>query len=208
MREALADQQNGAMVDGAWVMRPSDWKPPAVIPLETQQEAATAVAWLRDRSAPVPVDVAERWVAHLAKRMAGDMPSETKLATAVTDIVEEGYPAAMFQDLEMLRRVARQFKWFPGWAELAPVLDAERDRLRQTFERLVVIARGGEVRRRPGNQNRRQQDDSPAGPRSMSESTERLMEEFWAKNGGRPVRRKPDETFTNEQDDTDVGNAR
>ncbi|MFC5359565.1 hypothetical protein [Azospirillum himalayense] len=196
------------MVDGVWVMRPSDWKPPAVIAPESQQEAAAAVAWLRDRSAPVPVHVAKRWVAHLAKRMAGDMPAETKLATAVTDIVEEGYPTAMFQDLEMLRRVARQFKWFPGWAELAPVLDAERDRLRQTFERLTVIARGGDVRRRPGNQNRRQHDDSAAGPRSMSESTERLLEQFWAQNGGRPVRRRPDETTTNDQDDTDVGNAR
>lgn len=167
--------------------RPAPWAAPAVVTPEMQREAVGAIGSLKLRSAPVSQALAEQWVAHLANLCAGkELPPESKLAGISSSILRGGYPTAIFDDPDTLDRIARKFQWWPGWAELAPVLDNERGRLRSEWERLSTIAKGGQ----PAQRRAAQQDDEPTGPRSMSDTTEKLMAEFWARNGGRPFARR------------------
>ncbi|AWJ93297.1 hypothetical protein Sp245p_26095 (plasmid) [Azospirillum baldaniorum] len=188
MRAALEPPEEGVLIDGVYVLRPGAWKPPAIVAPDVRREAADALAALRSGTAPVSHDDAKRWVAHLANRCNGSqLPPETKLMGAVSDILNNGYPSALFTDPAVFDRVARKFRFWPGWAELSEALDAERTRLRDAWGRLSVLAKGGA----PAPQRRRPQpeDDRDAGPRVMSETTEKLMADFWARNGGKPAQR-------------------
>ncbi len=186
MRAALETPTVGVVTDNGYVMRPGVWSPPAVVTADMQRDAAQAMGALKLRGGPVSPQKAQEWVAHLALRCNGSqLPPETKLAGAVSDILRGGYPAAIFEDDEAFDRIARTFRFWPGWAELSEALDAERSRLRDEWSRLSAIAKGGQpAPRRPA-----QQDDEPTGPRTMSEATQKLMDEYWAKNGGRPAGR-------------------
>jgi hypothetical protein len=171
----------GIAHDGDFVLRPGPWKLPAVVAPAMRHEAAIACAGLKGRSGPAPKDVIDRFVAHLANLCAGkDLPPESKLEGIASAILRGGYPLALFDDPETLDRIARKFTWWPGWAEMAPVLDAERAALRVDYERLLQIAKG------PKDDGQQGRDDEPTGPRVMSEATDKLLAEFWARNGGRP----------------------
>lgn len=182
MRAALETPTFGVVTDEGYVMRPGTWKPPAIVTADMQRDAVQAMGSLKIRSGTVAQAKAMEWVAHLANRCAGkELPPEAKLAGAVSDILRNGYPAAIFEDFDAFDRISRQFKFWPSWGELAEALDKERDRLRDEWHRLSVIAKGGKQTER--------EEDEPTGPRTMSEATEKLMAEFWARNGGRPAAR-------------------
>lgn len=171
----------GIAHEGDFVLRPGLWQLPAVVTPSMRQEALAACTALKGRSGAAPKEVIDRFVAHLANLCAGkDLPPESKLEGIASAILRGGYPLALFDDPNTLDRIARKFTWWPGWAEMAPVLDAERAALRVEYERLLLIAKGGQVTERG------QHDDKPAGPRVMSEATNKLLQEFWARNGGRP----------------------
>lgn len=185
LRRAIETPTRTVYTDNGAETRPAPWEAPAVVTSDMQREAVHALGSLKLRGAPAPQSLVEQWVAHLANLCAGkDLPPEAKLAGITSSIIRGGYPAAIFDDADTLDRIARKFQWWPGWAELAPVLDNERGRLRSEWERLSVIARGGK-----SAQREELEDEQPTGPRTMSEATEKLMAEFWARNGGRPAAR-------------------
>ncbi|MBP2315991.1 hypothetical protein [Azospirillum soli] len=168
----------GVVTENGYELRPAPWVPPRVVSEELRREAVHALGVLRVHSGPVDVDLAQRWVAHFAARLNGsNLPPATKLTAAVSDIVRERYPAVLFDDHDLLLRVVRRFEWWPGWAELAPVLDAERARLRLEWERLSVIAKGGKVKE-PARPDR--EEDRPAGPRTLSAATKELLRRAYA----------------------------
>ncbi len=131
-----------AISDAGFDLRPAPWKPPAAVGEDLRREATQAVADIRALSALASLAQVERLVAHLANLCAGrDLPPESKLMGVSSAMLRAGYPVAIIDNADVLDRLARKFTWWPGWAELAPALDAERDALRRRYERLVLIAK-------------------------------------------------------------------
>lgn len=162
------------------------WQAPQRVPEDVRREAIHALGLLNTTRGAPQVGQEERFVAHLAALCAGrELPPEEKLTAAVSAILRGDYPAAMFLDASFLDRAARRFSWWPSWAELAPVLDEERDRLRVQEERLTIIAKGG-----AGAQRREEAEEPWTGPRRLSAETEALLEN-WRRNpppGPEPLR--------------------
>ncbi|RTR24688.1 hypothetical protein EJ903_02170 [Azospirillum griseum] len=130
--------------------RPCPWHPPAVITDEMKRDAVHALGVLKVQSRPVNQEEADRFVAHVANLCAGkDLPPERKLMGAASAILRAGYPAAIINDADVVKRVLRRLTvpgrptWWPSWPELEAALDAERAAFRQEWERLTVIAKGG-----------------------------------------------------------------
>lgn len=70
---------------------------------------------LNTLEAQAPAGAVERFVAHLANLCAGrELPPETKLASAASAILREGYPGALFCDADALNRLARRFNFWPS----------------------------------------------------------------------------------------------
>ncbi len=115
-----------------------------------KRDAVHALGVMKTRSGPATQAETEAFVAHLANLCAGkELPPESKLMGAVSSILRAGYPAAIINDPDVIDRVMRRLTvpgrptWWPSWPELADALDAERTRLRQEWERLTVLAKGG-----------------------------------------------------------------
>lgn len=115
-----------------------------------KRDAVHALGTLKTRSGAASQADAEAFVAHLANLCAGkELPPESKLMGAVSSILRSGYQAAIINDPDVIDRVMRRLTvpgrptWWPSWPELADALDAERSRLRQEWERLTVLAKGG-----------------------------------------------------------------
>lgn len=111
------------------------WLPPAN-PSPTMLAQARAI--LTDfpaRLAPAEPAAVRKWLIALGALCAGRMPldeAERRVA-AYTELIDQ--PAGVFTK-SSLARIAGQFTWFPGFAELKPPLDAEALRLRKEYQRL------------------------------------------------------------------------
>lgn len=160
--------------DGDTGFRAQPWRPPARVPEDVRREVIHALGILNTMRGAPQVGQVEDFIAHLAALCAGrELPPEEKLTAAVSAILRGDYPAAMFLDVGFLDRAARRFSWWPSWAELAPVLDEDRDRLRVQEERLTIIAKGG-----AGGRRREGVDEPWTGPRRLSAETEALLENW------------------------------
>jgi hypothetical protein len=165
--------------EGDTSFRPTPWRAPATVPEDVRREAIHGLGMMKTRNGAPTMTQVEQFVAYLANVCAGsDLPPETKLKGVVSLILWGDYPAVMFLDRAFYDRAARRFKFWPSWAELAPVLDEERERLRVQDERLCVIAKGGE----PAPRQRREEPKEPwTGPRRLSAETEAMLEQ-WRRN--------------------------
>lgn len=111
------------------------WLPPAN-PSQTMLAQARAIlADFPARLAPAEPAAVRKWLISLGALCAGRMPldeAERRVA-AYTEMID--HPAGCFTK-GSLARIAGQFTWFPGFAELKPALDAEALRLRKEYQRL------------------------------------------------------------------------
>ena len=165
-------------------MRPGPWKLPAVIPAAMAGEARQQLAYIDAvQMATAETTTVRGWLIALGNAVASSsaMAAEdvqTKVA-AMLSLLDD-YPAGVFTKAT-LKRAAKRFTFFPAYAELAKLLDEEQGELRAKRDKMRKIAEGvGRAQ---------DEDEGPAGPRTLSDATQKLMEEFWARNGGRPAPR-------------------
>lgn len=143
----------------------TDWQPVTLAPA-LRDEAKAALATIgRVMTQMVDQDAVRQWVGSLgvltASGAMGSGDAEAKL-DSYPSMLAGRYPAVIFTR-DALDRAARQFKFFPSYAELTERLDGEvlrRNRASRKLERLIRGPR---------------QMPAPAAPSLPAQSTEAIL---------------------------------
>lgn len=129
-------------------VRPGAWQMPATLTAETIAEAQEQLAWVENvQLAEAATSAVRGWLLLLGNATASSSkltPEDVKVKISAMLTLLDDYPAGVFTKAS-LKRAARRFRFFPGFEELAPVLDEEAKELRQKRDRLLAIARAQPV---------------------------------------------------------------
>ncbi|MCW0235303.1 MAG: hypothetical protein OJJ21_17015 [Ferrovibrio sp.] len=112
-----------------------NWMPPAQPSGAMLSQARTALAAMPTRLQPATKQVKADWLIALGIATAGQMTADDAERKVSLYIDMLDHEAGCFSK-DSLRAAAGAFKWFPSFAEVKAVLDAERFRLRKEAARL------------------------------------------------------------------------
>jgi hypothetical protein len=141
LSDVLADQDEGFYGPNGYDIRPAPWKLPAVLGAAEREEAARALDALAPVLDPAAQATIAPWLNRLGAMVASNMSADearVKAGLMASNLAAE-FPIGVFTP-ETLRAAAREFKWFPSYAELAEYLDREARKLRRLRDRLEAVA--------------------------------------------------------------------
>lgn len=118
----------------------SVWSPPASVTPDMRDDALATLRRLDVAMAPSPIETTRKWLAALGNLVASRHGASEAQQAVRTYAAMLDYPASCFTR-DTLRAAARQFKFWPAFAELAEFLDALVADQRALRDRLEALCR-------------------------------------------------------------------
>lgn len=152
------------------------WQPPDDVPAKVKAEASRMIAPFHAALAAAPRMLVAHWLTQLGILVAGNMPVADAKAKVAGYVADLDFPALCFTDATRAA-AAREFKWFPSFAELSEFLEKIAKPHRARLYRIKTIA-GRPVR--PDERRKGWSDLSPAERLAHDELMARVKRELAA----------------------------
>ena len=128
------------------------WTLPANLSPEIIAEAKALIQSAELENEPAPEKIKAKWLASLGTLCAGKATVSEIQSQLVAYASMVDYPETAFTKTT-LDKAARNFKWFPSYAELTEFLDAETSTLRNNLSRLRQVANAKPNQKKAGEYN-------------------------------------------------------
>lgn len=135
--------------NGAELYFAERWTLPANLSPEIIDEAKALIQSAELENEPAPEKIKAKWLASLGTLCAGKATVSEIQSQLVAYASMIDHPETAFTKTT-LDKAARNFKWFPSYAELTDFLDAETSTLRNNLARLRHVANAKPNQRKAG----------------------------------------------------------